>query len=109
LNNSIFYIYLFKSLTINYFKQKEILILTNITIWSLTLRYNNELFRASKDLMFTTRLSIFTTTFCRKIQKEQKKHNRLIVFFTTFSMLINFTTSRFRKKNLKSLTTNEEQ
>jgi len=74
----------------------------------LILRYNNKLFKAFKNLMFTTRLLIFTTTSCKKIQKEREKHNKLIVFFATSSMLINFTTSRFRKKNLKSLTTNKE-
>jgi hypothetical protein len=59
--------------------------------------------------MFTIRLSIFTTTFCRKIQREQEKHNKLIVFFATSLMLINSITLRFREKNLKNLTTNKEQ
>jgi hypothetical protein len=74
----------------------------------LTLRYNNKLFRASKDFIFTTKLLIFIVTSCRKIQEERKRHNKLIVFFITFSILINFTTSRFRKKNLKNLTTNKK-
>jgi len=59
--------------------------------------------------MFTTRLLIFTTISCKRIQREQEKHNKLIVFFATFSMLINSITSRFREKNLKSLTTNKER
>jgi hypothetical protein len=75
----------------------------------LTLRYNNKLFRVFKDLVFITKLSIFTTTSCKKIQKKQKKHNKLIVFFATFSMLINSTTSKFQKKNLKSLTINKKR
>jgi len=59
--------------------------------------------------MFIAKLSIFIATSCRRIQREREKHNRLIVFFATSSMLINSITSRFRKENLKSLTTNEEQ
>jgi hypothetical protein len=61
----------------------------------LTLYYNNKLFRASKELMSTIRLSIFIATSCKKIQKEQEKYNRLIVFFATSLILINFTISRF--------------
>jgi len=58
--------------------------------------------------MFTTRLLIFTITSCRRIQREREKHNRSIAFFAISSMLINSTTLRFREKNLKNLTTNEE-
>jgi len=58
--------------------------------------------------MSIVRLSIFIATSCRRIQREQERHNRSIAFFAT-SMLINSTTSRFRKENLKSLTTNKER
>ena len=75
----------------------------------MTLRYNSKLFKAFRNLIFTTRLLIFTTISCKRIQREQEKYNRLIAFFATFSMLINSITSRFRKKNLKSLITNKEQ
>jgi len=59
--------------------------------------------------MSIARLSILIATSCRRIQRERERHNKLIVFFATFSMLINSITSRFRKENLKSLTTNEER
>jgi len=75
----------------------------------LILRYNDRIFRASKDFIFIIKLSIFIATFCRKIQREQEKYNRLIVFFAISSILINSTISRFREKNLESLTTNKEQ
>jgi hypothetical protein len=74
-----------------------------------TLYYNNKLFRVSKNLIFTTRLLIFTTTSCKRIQKKQEKYNKPIIFFAISSILINSITSRFRKKNLKSLTTNKKQ
>jgi len=79
------------------------------------LRYNNKLFRAFKNLIFILKLSIFIiklsifiVTFYRKIQGEQRRYNRLIVFFATSLILINSIISRFRKKNLKSLITNKE-
>ena len=75
----------------------------------MTLCYSNKLFRAFENLIFIIRLLIFLTTSCRKIQREQEKYNRLIVFFAISSILINSTISRFREKNLESLTTNKEQ
>jgi len=72
------------------------------------LYYNNTLFKASRNLIFTIRLSIFIAISCKKIQKEQEKYNRLIVFFATSLILINSIILRFRKKNLKNLTTNKE-
>jgi len=75
----------------------------------LILRYGSKLFRASRNLIFIIRLSIFIATSCRKIQREQEKHNRLMVFFAIFSILINFIMLRFREENLKNLTTNKEQ
>jgi len=74
----------------------------------LILYYNSRLSRASKNLIFTIKLLIFTTISCRRIQREQEKYNKLIVFFATSLILINFTILRFRKKSLKSLTTNKE-
>ena len=74
----------------------------------MILRYNNKLFRAFKNLIFIIKLSIFIVTFYRKIQGEQERYNRLIVFFAASLILINSIISRFRKKNLKSLITNKE-
>jgi len=71
--------------------------------------YNNKLFRASRDFIFTTRLSILIVTSYRKIQKEQEKYNKLIIFFATSLILTNSITSKFRKENLKNLTTNKKQ
>jgi len=73
------------------------------------LYYNNTLFKASRNLISTIRLLIFIAISCKKIQKEQEKYNRLIVFFATSLILINSIILRFRKKNLKNLTTNKEQ
>jgi len=75
----------------------------------LILRYNNKLFETSKNLIFTTKLLIFIATSCRKIQREREKHNKLIVFFATSLNSIDSTILKFKKKNLKSLTTNKEQ
>jgi len=73
------------------------------------LYYSNKLSRAFENFISTTRLLIFTATSYRKIQEKQEKHNRLIVFSTIFSILINSTILRFRKKNLKSLIINKKQ